>query len=40
VSTADYLRMGEDDRFYSQPLESELLTVAPPTAFGFLTAGR
>ena len=36
VSTADYLRLGEHGRFdVSQPMNS-LLTIAPPTAFGFL----
>jgi len=37
VSTADYLKMGEDEKFFSQPLENEILSVAPPTAFGFLS---
>ncbi len=36
LSTADYLRMGENDRFYTQPLENEVLSVAAPAAFGFL----
>jgi len=36
ISTADYLRLGTDGRFdASQPAHS-LLTVAPPSAFGFL----
>jgi len=37
VSTADYLRMGENERFYSKPIENEVLSVAPPSAFGFLS---
>ncbi|MGE0086682.1 MAG: CHAT domain-containing protein [Desulfococcaceae bacterium] len=36
VSTADYLRMGENGRFYSLPMQDEILSVAPPEAFGFL----
>ncbi len=36
VSTADYLRMGENDRFYSTPRQGEVLFAAAPTAFGFL----
>ncbi|OQX27096.1 MAG: hypothetical protein BWK80_07025 [Desulfobacteraceae bacterium IS3] len=37
VSTADYLRMGESERFYSKPIENEVLSVAAPSAFGFLS---
>ncbi len=36
VSTADYLGMGEGERFFSRPAEGELLSVAAPSAFGFL----
>jgi len=36
VSTADYLRLGESDQFYTQPLESDILSTAAPAAFGFL----
>ncbi|QTA77925.1 Filamentous hemagglutinin family N-terminal domain-containing protein [Desulfonema limicola] len=36
VSTADYLKMGENDKFFSKPLQSEVLSVAPPSAFGFM----
>ncbi len=36
VSTGDYLRFGENDRFYAMPHESDVLSVAAPTAFGFL----
>ncbi|MGE0087434.1 MAG: filamentous hemagglutinin N-terminal domain-containing protein [Desulfococcaceae bacterium] len=39
VSTADYLRMGDSEKFFSQPVENEILSVAPPAAFGFLNAG-
>ncbi len=35
-STADYLRMGESDLFYAMPTENEILSVAAPSAFGFL----
>jgi len=37
VSTADYLRMGENERFYAMPHQNEVLSVAPPSAFGFLS---
>ncbi len=37
VSTADYLRLGENERFYAMPQADELLSVAAPTAFGFLS---
>ncbi len=36
VSTADYLRMGENGRFDSLPMQDEILSVAPPEAFGFM----
>lgn len=36
VSTADYLRMGENDRFYAMPHANEVMSVAAPAAFGFL----
>jgi len=35
-STADYLRLGTDGRFDASQPEHSLLTVAPPSAFGFL----
>lgn len=35
ISTSDYLRMG-DAYFHAGPVESELLSSAPPSAFGFL----
>ena len=37
VSTADYLKMGDNERFYSKPIENEVLSVAAPSAFGFLS---
>lgn len=37
-STADYLRMGESERFYSVPLAGENFSSAPPSAFGFLAS--
>jgi filamentous hemagglutinin family protein len=36
ISTADYLRLGDKGQFNSTQPENSLLTVAPPTAFGFL----
>ncbi len=36
VSTADYLRLGLDGRFDASQPKRSLLTVAPPSAFGFL----
>ncbi|MDM8516879.1 filamentous hemagglutinin N-terminal domain-containing protein [Desulfobacterales bacterium HSG16] len=36
VTTADYLRLGENAAFYAYPLENEVLSVSSPTAFGFL----
>ncbi len=38
VSTADYLRFGENDRFYSTPHANDVLSVAAPAAFGFLNS--
>ncbi len=35
VSTADYLRLGENERFYAMPQSDELLSAASPAAFGF-----
>lgn len=37
VSTADYLRLGENDRFYADPTKPSVLSTAPVEAFGFLT---
>ncbi|OQX21510.1 MAG: hypothetical protein BWK80_33110 [Desulfobacteraceae bacterium IS3] len=36
VSTADYLRLGNNERFYSIPNENDMLSVSEPAAFGFL----
>jgi len=36
LSTADYLRLGQDGYFYAQPLKGDVLSTASPTAFGFL----
>jgi filamentous hemagglutinin family protein len=38
VSTADYLRLGTDGLFSATHPENTLLTIAPPSAFGFLDA--
>ena len=38
VSTADFLRFGDDNQFFSQPLENEVLSTEAPTAYGFLGA--
>jgi len=37
ASTADYLRLGEHGRFDARQPSNSLLTVAPVSAFGFLT---
>ena len=36
ASTADFLRLGEEGRFDAARPQASLLTVAPPSAFGFL----
>mgnify|MGYP000259457848 CR=1 FL=1 len=36
ASTADYLRMGDAERWYSLPVAGESFSSAPPSAFGFL----
>lgn len=36
VSTADYLKLGQDGWYYATTPENSVLTSAPPTAFGFL----
>jgi len=38
ISTADYLKLGEDSYFDATTPSNSLLTVAPPSAFGFLDA--
>jgi filamentous hemagglutinin family protein len=37
VSTADYLRLGQAGRFDATEPSSSVLTVAPPSAFGFVS---
>ncbi len=36
VSTAGYIRLGENGIFYADPVQQSILTVDPPSAFGFL----
>lgn len=36
ASTADYLKLGENQRFYATIQGNSILSVAPPSAFGFL----
>jgi len=38
VSTADYLQLGENERFYAQPQAGEVLSDAAPVGLGFLDA--
>ena len=40
TSTADYLRLGDADLFYSEPLQGEILSTAAPKAFGFFGAPK
>jgi filamentous hemagglutinin family protein len=37
VSTADYIRLGEDGIVHADISKESLLTIAPPSAFGFLS---
>jgi filamentous hemagglutinin family protein len=37
ASTADFVRLGEDGIFYAELGEESVLTIAAPTAFGFLS---
>ena len=37
VSTADFLRLGDDGIFYAEISEDSVLTVDSPSAFGFLS---
>ncbi|CCK80945.1 filamentous hemagglutinin N-terminal domain-containing protein [Desulfobacula toluolica] len=37
ASTADFIRLGENGRFDAVEPDNSLLTVAPPSAFGFLS---
>jgi filamentous hemagglutinin family protein len=36
ASTADYVKLGNDGVFYADPTKPTVLSVAPPSAFGFL----
>jgi filamentous hemagglutinin family protein len=38
ASTGDYIKLGNDGIFYADPARASLLTVSPPSAFGFLTS--
>ena len=38
ASTADYIKLADGNIFAAAPSSSEVLTVHPPSAFGFLTA--
>jgi filamentous hemagglutinin family protein len=38
ASTADYIKLADGSIFAATPSANEVLTVAPPSAFGFLTA--
>src|SRR4029077_7680978 len=38
ASTADYIKLSDGNVFAATPSANELLTVAPPSAFGFLSA--
>jgi filamentous hemagglutinin family protein len=38
ASTADYIKLADGNIFAATPSSSEVLTVAPPSAFGFLKA--
>ncbi len=37
ATTADYIKLGNDGIFYADPAQPTVLSVAPPSAFGFLT---
>jgi len=38
ASTADYIKLADGNVFAATPASNEVLTVAPPSAFGFLSA--
>lgn len=38
ASTADYLKLGANDYFYSNPIQGNLISSAAPESFGFLTS--
>ncbi len=40
VSTADYLKLGTDGRFDAATPANSILTVSPPSAFGFMGTSR
>lgn len=40
TSNADFIRLGDVDLFYSEPLQGEILSVAAPKAFGFFGAPK
>lgn len=40
TSTADFIRLGDSDLFYSEPLQGEILSAAAPRAFGFFGASK
>ena len=35
TSTADYVSLGSDGKFYASPIEDSVLTISPPSEFGF-----
>ena len=38
ATTADYIKLGADGIFFADPAKPTVLSVAPPSAFGFLTS--
>lgn len=36
ISTADYLRFAGDEKFFTKPVDGEILSAAAPAAFGFM----
>ena len=38
ATTADYIKLGTDGIFRADPAQASVLTVSPPSAFGFLNA--
>ena len=38
VTTADFLKFGNNETFFSQPLKNEVLSTEAPTTYGFLDA--
>lgn len=37
VSSADFMEFADGERFYTQPLDSQVLSTSAPVSFGFLT---